>query len=44
MGWEHCNDLAQLNPESHTLKYYISQHPGQDMAKVRFGMKVIKYC
>ena len=43
-GWEHCNDLVQLNPESHMLKYYISQHPGQDMAKVRFGMKVIKYC
>ena len=43
-GWEHCNDLAQLNPRSHMLKHCISKHPGQDMSKVKFGMKVVKYC
>ena len=42
-GWEHLNDMAQLKNSSHMLKHAVGVHPGEDMDKVHFGMKVIKY-
>ena len=42
-GWEHLNDLAQLKSSSHMLKHIVGEHPGQDMAEVEFGMKVLKF-
>ena len=43
-GWEHLNDMATLNKNSHMLKHVIMNHPGEDMANVKFGMKVLKFC
>ena len=42
-GWEHMNDMASLKSTSHMLKHVVSSHPEQDMEKVEFGMKVLKY-
>ena len=35
--------MASLKSTSHMLKHVVSSHPEQDMEKVEFGMKVIKY-
>ena len=43
-GWEHLNDMATLNKKSHMLKHVIMNHPGEDMANVKFGMKFLKFC
>ena len=43
-GWEYVNDMATLNKRSHMLKHVIMNHPEDDMADVKFGMKVLKFC
>ena len=44
IAWEHTNDLAQLKTGSHMLKHIVGVHPGEDMSRVQFGIRVIKYC
>ena len=41
-GNEHQNDMRQLNPGSHMLRHALDQHGGEALAKVEFGMEVIK--
>ena len=43
-GWEHLNDLTKLSRKSHMLKHILSEHPGQDIKKVKFGMSIIRTC
>ena len=44
MGWEHLHDLTKLSSKSHMLKHILTEHPGQSMKKVKFGMSVIRTC
>ena len=43
-GWEHLNDLSTLSNKSHMLKHILTEHPGQEIKKVKFGMSIIKTC
>ena len=39
---EHLNDMHQLKPSSHMLRHALDQHEGEPLARVRFGMEIIK--
>ena len=40
---EHLADLRNLSPTSHLLKHILDVHEGEDMERVRFGIRVVKY-
>ena len=42
-GFEHTNDLEQLNPKSHMLRHCIEIHQGEPLEKIEFGIKVVQY-
>ena len=39
---EHQNDMQQLKPSSHMLQHVLDQHEGEPIARVRFGVEVIR--
>ena len=43
-GWEHEQDKNQLNTTSHMLKHIIQEHEGEDIEKIKFGIRTIQYC
>ena len=42
-GLEHLHKMATLNSQSMLLRHILVQHPGGEMEKVEWGMKVIEF-
>ena len=42
-GFEHLDKLASLSSNSMMLRHMLDLHEGEDMAKVKWGMKVLEY-
>ena len=40
---EHQADLRNYNPTSHLLKHIIDKHEEEEVEKVKFGIRVVKY-
>ena len=42
-SWEHLNDFQNLSTKSHLLKHAVELHLDEDLSKLQFGIKVLKY-
>ena len=40
---EHLADLKNYSPTSHLLKHVLDKHEEEDIEKVKFGIRVVKY-
>ena len=41
--WEHTNSMKQLQTSSHMLKHMLEVHGEEEMEKVEFGARVLKF-
>ena len=41
-GLEHLRDLAELKKDSHMLKHFFSEHEGEKIEEMEFGIRVVK--
>ena len=41
--WEYTNSMRQLQPSSHMLKHILEKHGEEEVEKVEFGARVLKY-
>ena len=42
-GYEHLNNLASLNSQSHMLRHMVMSHEDEDFGEVQWGMTIISF-